>query len=171
MVDQYILLAKNAIGEFVKNGKVLSVPSSLPEEMLKKQAGVFVSIHKQAGELRGCIGTFLPTKENLAAEIIANAIAAATRDPRFLPINPSELSDLVFSVDVLSEPKLTSKENLNPKKFGLIVQSQDGRKGLLLPDLEGVETVEEQIAICQQKGGIAPDEEVLFYSFTVERHQ
>lgn len=170
-MDSYVKLAKNTIETYVKTGKTISPPEDLPEEMLTKKAGTFVSVHKKDGSLRGCIGTFLSTKENIAQEIIANAISAS-HDPRFLPISEEELSDLIYSVDVLSEPKLVpSNYPLNPKKYGLLVISPDGRKGLLLPDIPGVETAEEQIAICKRKAGISPEEEVEFQIFQVERHE
>jgi uncharacterized protein, PH0010 family len=135
---------------------------------MKKRAGVFVSIHKH-GELRGCIGTFEPAKSNVAEEIIANAISSATRDPRFPPVDASELADLEYSVDILTEPEpIKDIEELDPKKYGIIVES-GFRRGLLLPDLEGVDTVEEQIAICRLKAGISYSEPVSLYRFQVRR--
>lgn len=121
-------------------------------------------------ELRGCIGTYLPAQPDIAQEIIHNAIEAATQDPRFPPITPDELSSLTYSVDILSKPQLTTKNGLDPKRYGVIVQARDGRRGLLLPDLEGVEAVEQQISICRQKAGITENESVTLYRFTVERH-
>lgn len=123
------------------------------------------------GVLRGCIGTFLPTKKNVAEEIMHNSIAAATQDPRFPPVTEKELPNLVYSVDILSKPKLAKKENLNPKKYGLIVVTKDGRRGLLLPDIPGVKTAEEQIQICKRKAGIGPNETITYQVFTVERHK
>ena len=123
-------------------------------------------------ELRGCIGTYLPTRGNIAEEIIRNAIDAATRDPRFSPVTSGELPHLRYSIDILSLPEPVIKMNdLDPKRYGLIVSTEDGRKGLLLPDLEGVETAEEQITICQTKAIIHPEEEVYLERFTVERHK
>jgi len=170
-VDFYLQLAKQTVEAFVKACKAVSPPVELPPEM-KKRAGVFVSLHTKSGELRGCIGTFLPTRENIAQEIIQNAISACSQDPRFLPITEAELPDLVYSVDILSEPKklITDYRQLNTKKYGLIVSAPDGRKGLLLPDLEGVDTPEEQFRICCLKGGIDPKEKVTLQIFTVERH-
>jgi AmmeMemoRadiSam system protein A len=141
--------------------------------MIEKKAGVFVSLHKKSDHsLRGCIGSFLPTKNNVAEEIISNAISAAFKDPRFLPLTEKELDDLEINVDILSEPgSITDIKQLNPKKYGLLVKNQDNRSGLLLPDI-GIETVEEQIAVCCQKGGIDPNNDKLeFYRFTVERHK
>ncbi len=172
MKDKYIELAKLTIETYLKEGRVISPPKNLPKEMLTKKAGVFVSLHLKDGSLRGCIGTFYPTKPNLAQEIIANALCSALQDPRFPPVTIHELPNLVYSVDILSASKTVSKDKLsNPKKYGLIVSTQDGRRGLLLPDLPGVETVEEQIAICRQKAGISPWEPVSYQIFTVERHQ
>jgi AmmeMemoRadiSam system protein A len=137
---------------------------------MKEKAGVFVSIHKK-GQLRGCIGTFEPQEPHVAAEVIANAISSATRDPRFPPIAAGELKDLDYSVDVLTKPELVEDESqLDPKKYGVIVEC-GWRKGLLLPDLEGVDSVDYQIDICRQKGGIGPDEPVRLYRFEVKRYK
>lgn len=163
-----VRLAKETIESYVRSGKVPQ-PKELTPEM-KEKAGVFVSIKKR-GELRGCIGTFEPTKANVAEEIIANAISSATRDPRFLPITGSELEDLEYSVDVLTHPEpVTDINQLDPKKYGIIVEC-GFRRGLLLPDLEGVNTVEEQIAICRAKAGILPEEKVKLYCFQVRRYK
>ncbi len=170
MNDPYIDLAKKTIEAYLKTGKKLAVPSGLPQELMDKKAGAFVSLHKKDGSLRGCVGTFLPSKENLAEEIISNAIVAAVHDSRFPPVRAEELPDLVYSVDILSRPKPAKKKEIDPKKKGLLVITPDGRRGLLLPDLPGVETAEEQITICKRKAGIAPDEKVSFQTFTVERH-
>ena len=135
-----------------------------------ERAGVFVSIHK-LGELRGCIGTFEPQKRNVAEEIITNAVSSATRDPRFPTIAPNELKDLSYSVDVLTTPEpIASQDQLDPKRYGVIVEAGI-RRGLLLPDLEGVDSVDEQISICLQKAGIAPDEPVKLYRFEVKRYK
>jgi len=137
---------------------------------MRGSAGVFVSIHKLGG-LRGCIGTFEPAANNVAEEIIANAISSATRDPRFPPIAPNELKDLDYSVDVLTSPEpVESKDQLDPKKYGVIVEA-GYRRGLLLPDLEGVDSVNYQIDICRQKAGIAPDEPIKLYRFEVKRYR
>ena len=137
---------------------------------MKQKAGVFVSIHK-SGELRGCIGTFEPQKANVAEETIANAISSATRDPRFFPITPDELKDLEYSVDVLTKPEpVKSQDQLDPKKYGVIVEC-GWRRGLLLPDLEGVDSVDYQIDICRQKAGIMPHEPVKLYRFEVKRYK
>lgn len=185
MNDSYVKFAHDAIDEIIKNHKILRIPKDLPKEMLTKKAGVFVSIHKKPtptsevgavipneGELRGCIGTFLPTKKNIALEIIDNAISAATHDYRFSPINNNELDDLDISVDVLGEPEpVQGITALDAKRYGVIVKTDNGRTGLLLPDLEGVDTPEHQIAICRQKAGISPTEPVYLYRFEVTRHK
>lgn len=163
-----VKLAKETVESYIKVGKVPRVKELIPE--MKERAGVFVSIKKH-GQLRGCIGTFEPTKANVAEEIVANAISSATRDPRFLPVTESELEDLEYSVDILSHPEpVTDIKELDPKKFGIIVEC-GFRRGLLLPDLEGVDTVEEQIAICRAKAGILPDEPVRLYCFQVRRYK
>ena len=161
-------LAKETVETFVKEGKTPQ-PEELTPEM-RERAGVFVSIHKLGG-LRGCIGTFEPTQNNIAQEIIVNAISSATRDPRFPPIAPNELKDLSFNVDVLTTPKpIKSKDQLDPKKYGVIVEA-GFRRGLLLPDLEGVDSVDYQIDICRQKAGIMPDEPIKLYRFEVKRYK
>jgi len=164
-----VKLAKQAIETYVNEGCTIGLPAELIPEMREK-AGAFVSIKKH-GELRGCIGTFMPTCENVALEIIRNAICAATQDPRFHPVQPLELNDLKYSVDVLSSPEeVKDIKELNPKKYGIIV-SKGQRKGLLLPDLEGVDTVEEQIRITKMKAGIDYDEEVKIFRFEVKRYR
>lgn len=165
--DLLVELARRAIEVYVREKKTIVPPEPLPPE-LSRRAGVFVSIKKD-GMLRGCIGTYLPTKDNLAEEIIANAIKAATQDPRFPPVRPEELPRLRISVDVLSPPEPCSEAELDPKKYGVIVE-RSFRLGLLLPDLEGVDTVEEQLRIAKMKAGIPPDEPCKIYRFTVERH-
>jgi AmmeMemoRadiSam system protein A len=162
-------LAKETVEKYVREGKRLPMPLELAPEM-KKRAGVFVSIHKK-GALRGCIGTFEPQEPNVAGEIITNAISSATRDPRFNPIAPEELEELDYSVDVLTEPEpVEDISQLDPKRYGVIVEA-DWRRGLLLPDLEGVNTAEYQVDICRQKGGIGPDEPVQLYRFEVKRYR
>ncbi|MDD5590548.1 MAG: AmmeMemoRadiSam system protein B [Dehalococcoidales bacterium] len=161
-------LAKMAVETYVRDGEILK-PEELTAEM-KERAGVFVSIHK-LGNLRGCIGTFEPDTESVAEETIANAISSATRDPRFSPISPGELKDLDYNVDVLTTPEpVESKDQLNPKEYGVIVES-GFRRGLLLPDLEGVDSVDYQISICRQKAGILTDEPVKLYRFRVKRYK
>lgn len=166
----YVEIAKKTVEEFIKTGKTPPIPENIPEDM-KRKAGVFVSIKKR-GQLRGCIGTFMPSKENIYAEIVRNAVAAATEDPRFPPIHPNELSELEFSVDILSPPEpVKNLDELNHKKYGVIV-IKGWQKGLLLPDIEGVTTVDEQLRICKLKAGIDPfDPDVEIYKFKVERYK
>lgn len=172
MIDHYVSLAKQTVETYITKGLIIKPPDNLPKTMATKQAGVFVSLHKKDGELRGCIGTFAPTKQNIAQEIISNAIMAATGDYRFAPVSPGELANLNYSVDILTMPKKVGLDfDLDPKKYGLIVSTADGRRGLLLPNISGVETPQDQISICKSKGGINPDEEVEYAIFEVERHE
>lgn len=162
-------LARQTVEHYVREGEAPPPPATLAKEMRGK-AGVFVSIHKQ-GALRGCIGTFEPQRRNVAEEIITNAVSSATRDPRFNPVEPGELDELDYSVDVLSHPEpVQDTSGLDPKRYGVIVEA-GWKRGLLLPDLEGVDTVDEQIGICRQKAGIGPDEPVKLYSFEVKRYK
>jgi AmmeMemoRadiSam system protein A len=165
-----VQLARDTIENYVRHGKTIQPPGKLAPEM-EKRAGTFVSIHKH-GMLRGCIGTIEPTQANVAQEVIQNAISSATRDPRFPPIMPEELADLDIKVDVLGEPEpVDGLEELDPKRYGVIVQSaRDWRRGLLLPDLEGVDTVEYQVDIARRKAGISPDEPIELYRFEVVRY-
>ena len=164
-----VKLAKETVERFVLKGEAPQIPAD-PSSEMKGRAGVFVSIKKN-GELRGCIGTFSPCTKNVACEIIQNAISAATQDPRFPPVSPEELHILEYSVDVLTEPeKVLSKKELDPKKYGVIVKSGE-RRGLLLPDLEGVDTVNEQISIASMKAGIYPSEAIKLYRFEVKRYK
>jgi AmmeMemoRadiSam system protein A len=161
-------LAAQAIDTYVRTGKQMAPPSPLPAE-LQHRAGAFVSLHA-AGSLRGCIGTIEPSQPNLALEVIHNAILAASEDPRFPPLTAAELARLEISVDVLSPPEpISSPDQLDPKVYGVIVQS-GFRRGLLLPDLEGVDTVECQLDIARRKAGIHPSERVQLYRFRVHRH-
>ena len=141
----------------------------MPEEMFGRMAGIFVSIKKD-GQLRGCIGTIQAVRNCIAEEIVENAVSAAVRDPRFSPVEPEELEYLVISVDVLGEPeKISSPEELDTERYGVIV-TRGHKRGLLLPNLEGIDTVEEQIAIAKQKAGIRENEEVGLERFEVIRH-
>ena len=202
-MNPFINLAKSAVENYVKEGKIIDPPEDLPEEFLKRRSGVFVTIEKN-GALRGCIGTYLPTKINIAEEIIHNAVAAACDDYRFGPVQKEELPFLSYTVYILNSPEpVKDIKKLDPKKFGIIIKTgsftypngSEGEKrehalfdlpnepdvvfddkvsyktGLLLPDLEGVDTVEQQIFIASQKGGIDPAKEKIFiYRFTVEKH-
>jgi AmmeMemoRadiSam system protein A len=161
-----VKLAKEAVESYVRAGKAPKLKELTPE--MKERAGVFVSLHKH-GQLRGCMGTFEPTKDNVAEEIMANAISSSTADPRFPPVAASELDDLEYSVDILTKPEpVTDINQLDPLTYGVIVESS-WKRGLLLPDLEGVDSVEEQIAICRLKAGISASEPVRLYRFQVRR--
>ncbi len=168
--DPYVKLARETIERYITSGEIIKVPDSIPVEMKDRKAGAFVSIHKN-GALRGCIGTIAPTKGSVAEEIISNAVSASTRDPRFPAITADELSELEINVDVLSEPELiSSPAELDVKRYGVIVSS-GYRRGLLLPDLEGVDTVEQQIEIAMMKGGISYGDEITLHRFEVIRHK
>ncbi len=170
--DSYVKLAYESVECFLKTGRMLEIKDAateLPSEMMNTKAGAFVSIHEH-GRLRGCIGTILPVTNCLAEEIIRNSVIASTEDPRFNPIEPSEIPYLEINVDVLGTPEpIDSEAELDPKKYGVIV-TNGRRRGLLLPDLDGVDTVERQISISKQKAGIAADEPVELQRFTVTRH-
>ena len=169
--DAYIWLARDTVNSWVRDRKKPDLPENLPEEMLQGRAGVFVSLHRD-GRLRGCIGTIQATRRNIAEEIIENAISASTRDPRFGPVQPEELETLEISVDVLGDAeKIRSADELDVKRYGVIV-SKGFRRGLLLPNLDGVDTVEEQVAIALSKAGISPKEKNYeLERFEVVRHE
>lgn len=163
-------LARRAVETFVREGRVIEEPSPSSDPLLKERAACFVSIKTLDGDLRGCIGTIEPTKETLAEELIANAVNSATRDPRFEPVSIAELPNLRYSVDVLSTPEPTQLENLDPKIYGVIVEDEAGlRRGLLLPDLPGIETANQQVEIAARKAGIAPGTSLKLSRFRVER--
>ena len=167
--DAYVKLARASAEYYVKNGEVMPLPEDVAPELLNVRAGAFVSIHK-FGALRGCIGTIASTQKNLALEIIENAVSAVSKDPRFQPVTEDELKYLDINVDVLGKAeKISSPAELDVKKYGVIVQS-GYKRGLLLPDLDGIDTVEQQISIARRKGGIAPDEKVDLFRFEVVRH-
>ena len=168
--DPWVRLARLSLETFVRTGKQLErLPAGLPDEMTDKAAGAFVSLHAY-GRLRGCIGTTGPTTRNVAWEIVQNAVSACSRDPRFVPVRTDELDSLEYSVDILGEPEaISSPAELDVKRYGVIV-SCGSRRGLLLPDLDGVDTVEQQIDIARQKGGIGPRERYTLERFEVVRH-
>ncbi len=168
--DPWVKLARLSLETYVKTGRRLErLPEGLPTGMTDRSAGAFVSLHAH-GQLRGCIGTTGPTTESVAWEIVQNAVSACSRDPRFIPVSAEELDGLEYSVDVLGKTEpVSSPAELDVKKYGVIV-SCGGRRGLLLPDLEGVDTVERQIDIARQKGGIGPGEKYALERFEVVRH-
>lgn len=168
-----VQLARRTIEVYVRDGRQIDPPQDLAPEM-QQRAGAFVTIH-QRSKLRGCIGTIEPVCDNVAEEVIRNAISAATRDPRFSPLRPDELADLAIKVDVLDEPELVEDPSeLDPQRYGLIIQSADipWRRGLLLPNLEGIDTVEKQMHWTRvHKAGITdPDEPVEMFRFEVHRY-
>lgn len=167
--DPYVRLARATLENRVKYNTKTEAPEGLPVEMIEKRAGVFVSLKKD-GELRGCIGTIGPTTKNIAHEIIQNAISAGLKDPRFFPVEEDELDELIYSVDVLGEAeRVKSLDELDPKRYGVIVK-RGMRTGLLLPNLEGIDTVEEQISIALKKAGIRENEDYQIERFEVIRH-
>ena len=167
--DSYVRLARETIEKYIARREKNTVPGWVPAEMTERKAGVFVSIHKE-GRLRGCIGTIQPVRRSVAEEIICNAVSAATGDPRFDPVRPEELNRLEINVDVLSMPeRIKSKDELDVKRYGVIVSS-GSRRGLLLPDLDGIDTVDEQIDIARKKGGISPRDNITLERFEVIRH-
>lgn len=178
--DIYVRLATLSIEKYIRTGKRLALPddlisllegNSLPLELTSSRAGAFVSIHKN-GDLRGCIGTISPLAPSLMQEIADNAVSASTRDPRFPSVRENELSSLEINVDVLKEPEdIDSLDKLDVKRYGVIVSTPDGRRGLLLPDLEGVDTVEDQVMTAMQKGGIKAHEKFYLQRFEVVRHR
>jgi AmmeMemoRadiSam system protein A len=168
--DPFVNLARQAIEAYVSDRVVIETPRG--NEETPRRAGVFVSLHLPDGSLRGCIGTTEPHRNSVAEEVIANAVCAAAQDPRFYPLEKSELAHLDVTVDVLGLPEeVDGLDELDPKKYGVIVRTIDGRRALLLPDLEGVDTVEQQLRITCRKGGIDPvTDQYRLFRFEVERH-
>lgn len=163
-----VRLARQAVELYVTQRKNL-VPEAVPPEG-QHPGAAFISLHTKDGALRGCIGTYLPARATLAQEVVHNAISAATRDPRFSPVRSEELGDLRYQVDILARPEpIASPEELHPQRYGVIVEL-GWRRGLLLPALEGVSTVAEQLAVACAKAGIAPEEPFKLYRFTVQRY-
>jgi AmmeMemoRadiSam system protein A len=165
-----VQLARATIGTYVRDRRKLK-PNEAPAPITEGPAGVFVTIHTAStGELRGCIGTISPTEDILAQEVINNAIAAATRDPRFPPVRPAELDDLELDVSVLYPPEpIDSPEQLDVKQYGVIVEGGH-RRGLLLPDIPGIDDVKTQVAYARMKAGIGEREQVVLYRFRVEKY-
>lgn len=167
--DAYVRLARRTIEAYVGTGKQIEPPSGLPDELYTTRAGAFVSL-KEDGRLRGCIGTIQAVRKNLAEEICSNAISACSQDPRFSPVEPWEVDRLTISVDVLGDTEsIASPDELDVRQYGVIV-TKGAKRGLLLPNLEGVDTVEQQIAIAKQKAGIGAHETVALERFQVVRH-
>jgi len=168
--DHYVRLARLSLEHYVTTGSLLRRSLDLSGDLTGQKAGVFVSL-KMEGRLRGCIGTTVPTTECVADEIIQNAISAGTGDPRFEPVAIYELPRLVYSVDVLREAEpISSMDELDPIRYGVIVRNK-GRIGLLLPNLEGIDSVFQQVAIALKKAGISPNEPYKMERFEVIRHK
>lgn len=167
--NPYVRLARQNLNYYFSHGKKITEISGLSPELLNERHGVFVSL-KKFGHLRGCIGTILPTTDSVGEEIIRNSIEAAFHDPRFPAVSEDEMEDIDISVDILMDSKPCQKEELDPKKYGVIV-SLGGRRGLLLPDLEGVDTVEEQLRIACDKADIDFDEDYKIEKFEVIRYK
>lgn len=167
--DPLVSLARATVESHVKGEGAPEVPVGFPAEYLHRKAGVFVSLHEH-GELRGCIGTIEPQQRCIAEEVVANAVSASTADPRFPSVAPEELDFLEYSVDVLGRPEpVDSLVELDPKRYGVIVR-HGWKRGLLLPDLEGVDTAMDQVAIAKRKAGISPGEDAKLERFEVVRH-
>ena len=169
-VHPLVQLAREAIKGYLEKKEIIELPEELTPEM-RERHGVFVSL-KIKGRLRGCIGTFEPATPTVAEEILLNAISAATRDPRFMPLTLSEFKETDVSVDVLTTPEPVTSQSqgaLDPQRYGVIVKSR-GRCGLLLPDLEGVDTVEQQVGIAREKAGIGEDDPIEIFRFEIRRY-
>lgn len=176
-MNPYATLAKEAIENYIEKRKAIDAPQGLPKEMLEKKAGVFVTIEQEGPkgkQLRGCVGTYLPTKGNVAEEIIQNAIAASTEDYRFAPVKKEELPLLSYIIYILNPPEqIKNKSDLDPKKYGILIKTIEPslKSALLLPDLKGIDTPEQQIETACQKGGINPQKEgMLIYRFKAEKY-
>ncbi|MHB9037618.1 MAG: AmmeMemoRadiSam system protein A [Armatimonadota bacterium] len=169
MSSPHVKLAMVSIEEYLRNGEIPGLPKDVPAELLETRAGAFVCL-KRDGQLRGCIGTIEPVMDNLALEIMENAVSAATKDPRFMPVEARELGSIVCSVDVLNPAEeVHDIRDLDHKRYGVIVQCGQ-RRGLLLPDLEGVDSVEQQIDIARRKAYISSADVIKLYRFEVLRH-
>lgn len=163
-------LARGAVETYVSRGLVIEPTIATRASLLTRPSACFVCIKTLERELRGCVGTVEPEKETLGAEVVANAIKAATRDPRFRPLSQNELASLCYSVDVLGAFEPTRFEDLDPTLFGLMVVGQRGsRRGLLLPNIEGIRTADVQIRVAAGKAGIQPDEPLRLYRFRTRR--
>lgn len=158
-LDERLVIARQAVEAYVLRNEQLAVPAQLSGP-LANPAPTFVTL-KIAGQLRGCIGTLAATCSSQYEEIVQNAISSCSRDPRFRPVRPDELDKLQYQVYVLGPSEAVSGyEQLDPQKYGVVVH-KFGRRGVLLPNLEGVDTVEQQVDIACRKAGFsasdAPD--------------
>lgn len=163
-------LARKAVEEYIVSGNETEVDETELPDILKKKAGVFVTLKKE-GKLRGCMGTFRPVQKNAAYEIISNAMTAAENDPRFPEVKKEELNQIKISVDILSEPeKIKDLSELDPEKYGILVKGGH-QTGLLLPDLEGIETIDKQLKVAKKKAGLKENDNVEIYRFKVKRFE
>ena len=171
-MNPYTTLAKLAVETYIKDNKIIDPPKNLPQEFLLKKAGAFVTILEN-GNLKGCIGTYLPTRENIAQEINHNAITAATEDYRFNSVTENDLDNLSYEVYILEKPeKIKNISELDPLKYGVLVKSNTGKSGLLLPDLEGLNTTEKQLEAVCVKAGINPElENIEIYKFEAKKYK
>ncbi|MGM0482546.1 MAG: AmmeMemoRadiSam system protein A [Patescibacteria group bacterium] len=171
-MNPYVKLAKEAIESYVKKGEVIALPKDLPADFYNRRAGVFVTLKKD-DQLRGCLGTTFPLKNNIAGDIVSNAIAAATQDPRFGQVEESELPYLFYEVYILTSPMIVNGlEELDPEKYGIIVVGSSGRSAVLLPGLQGIDTPREQLETACNKAGIDIEEEdISMFRFQTEKHE
>lgn len=164
-------LARKTVENYIRTGQKLNPDEYKVTGVDVEQAGSFVSIKLKNGDLRGCIGTIFPTQRNVETEIVNNAVSASTQDPRFNPIGADELDNLVFSVDIMQQPEqINNISELDPQKYGIIVKSDSGRQALLLPALEGIDTIETQISVTKRKAGIPMQEPVHIFRFRADRY-
>ncbi|MGM0629318.1 MAG: AmmeMemoRadiSam system protein A [Patescibacteria group bacterium] len=170
-MNPYVKLAKEAVESYVKDGEVIALPTDLDTDFYDRRAGVFVTLIKD-GQLRACLGTTFPVKNNIAGEIVSNAIAAATQDPRFGVVEESELASLSYEVHILTPPMIVNElEELDPNEYGIIVTGSSGRSALLLPGLEGIDTPKEQLETACNKAGIDIEkEDISMFRFQTEQY-
>ncbi len=171
----YLKIARDAINEFVINNKIISLDKDLPKSVLLYRSGVFVSVYENGDKdrLRGCIGTYLPTKENIAEEIIYNAIAACSKDYRFNPISIKELNKIKISIDIIHEMHLVNNiDTLDPKKFGILIEAKNNSSSaLLLPNIQQITTIHDQIAATLKKAGLTTNDDINIYKFEITHYQ
>ncbi len=171
-MDLHVKLARQAVEAYIREREKISPPSNFPQDLSEKKAGVFVTISDEDGKIRGCIGTYQPTKNSVAEEIIDNAISAATKDSRFKPLTESELNRITYCIYVLSAlEKVKNLSDLNPERYGILLKAFSGKSALLLPGLPGIENAKEQFLVACQKGGIDPDEKISIYRFKAQKYE
>lgn len=164
-------LARKTVESYIRDKQKLIPGNYKVTDVDVEKAGVFVSIKLKNGDLRGCIGTIFPVQNTIEEEVVRNAISASTEDPRFNPITADELDNLVFSVDVMQPPEpIKDISELDPQKYGIIVKSESGKQALLLPSLEGIDTIEKQIGVTKRKAGISMTEPVHIFRFRADRY-